>query len=117
MIKFNPGDRIGWIPKNAQYLIYYGKILKYSYNSIYSEDEYVIEWDDKSKGIETHSFDSVKDEWFRINTYPYNNLEDFAPVGLSLESARCDHKWQLYLGLNESFEFCTVCDEKRKNNG
>lgn len=25
----------------------------------------------------------------------------------------CDHDWTSYTGLSESFEFCTICDEKR----
>ena len=25
----------------------------------------------------------------------------------------CDHSWTSYTGLSESFEYCTICDEKR----
>ena len=26
----------------------------------------------------------------------------------------CTHNWKNYQGLSESYEYCTVCDEKRK---
>lgn len=26
----------------------------------------------------------------------------------------CDHAWKLYSGLNDVFEYCEKCDEKRK---
>lgn len=46
---------------------------------------------------------------------------DFAykPLGVpnittnTLEKKECDHQWKNYHGLNESFEYCTVCDVKK----
>lgn len=32
------------------------------------------------------------------------------PNGLSI----CQHKWTFYQGFNDSFEYCSMCDEKRK---
>lgn len=27
---------------------------------------------------------------------------------------KCEHKWKSYMGLNEQFEYCELCDEKRE---
>lgn len=34
-------------------------------------------------------------------------------VGIVGKNIGCSHKWQFYMGLNERFEFCTTCNEKR----
>lgn len=32
----------------------------------------------------------------------------------SIKSSGCCHEWIKYTGLNEQFEYCKICDEKRK---
>jgi len=43
------------------------------------------------------------DCWDR-DTY---DLQDIPPV------IKCEHKWKSYMGLNQQFEYCELCDEKR----
>lgn len=31
-----------------------------------------------------------------------------------LAEGRCVHDWVKYIGLNETYEFCTKCDEKKE---
>lgn len=38
----------------------------------------------------------------------------YNPDLASKKEATCDHKWQNYVGFNDSYDFCTKCDEKRR---
>lgn len=52
---------------------------------------------------------------------PWDDEEITKKLVLSPEEAelifgdltKCNHIWKLYMGLNEKFQFCEICDEKR----
>ena len=47
-------------------------------------------------------------DWF--TGLPTGIKQEKPPV----EKKVCYHNWSRYVGLNETYEFCTQCDEKRK---
>lgn len=44
----------------------------------------------------------------------YRNWQPGDPADNSQNRKSCDHKWSIYHGLKETFEYCTTCDEKKK---
>lgn len=69
MSVFNSGDRIGVI-KNGK--VQYGNIVKFSWNSLTKEEEYVVHWDNGVK--ETYDPSTVDKDWFRLSDWDKNVL-------------------------------------------
>lgn len=40
-------------------------------------------------------------------------FKDTIPNDYKLTTNSCQHKWKSYQGLNESFDYCTICDVKK----
>lgn len=38
--------------------------------------------------------------------------KDYATLKKEAELKSCNHEWKQYLGLSESFQYCTKCDKK-----
>jgi hypothetical protein len=139
MVKFDSGDDIGWVKANK---IWYGKILKIARNSITGYEEYVIQLDKSNhNSVESYTFDQAKD-WFRINSVSFNDfigLPSYCPdvnhfndaseysvspldawaysrktLSLPESFKACKHNFVQYNGLTDSFEYCTLCDEKKR---
>lgn len=48
-----------------------------------------------------------KDNDFMIYTPGYYSTQK------TTLKAQCDHKWKSYIGLNETFVYCEICDQKQ----
>jgi hypothetical protein len=59
-----------------------------------------------------YAVNAETDEAFRLRILNY-----FSPLRDLQESQAvktCSHTWKRYEGFTETFEYCTICDEKRK---
>lgn len=68
------------------------------------------EYDDSKVDIVVNGR-KAKMEWSEM-AKAFNNPCWSQPVEKKAEG--CNHKWKAYLGLSEQFEYCEICDEKRK---
>lgn len=48
--------------------------------------------------------------------WPVTKLKKVGGGGKEAESAVCRHKWLVYHGLNETFEYCETCDCRKVND-
>lgn len=44
---------------------------------------------------------------------PTGEVGHYPGYNITIKAYNCDHKWKLYQGLNEVYEYCTVCDVKK----
>lgn len=49
----------------------------------------------------------VEDDWY--------DLEEWDMFDISKVTGECDHEWEWYQGILESYYFCIKCDEKRES--
>lgn len=69
-------------------------------------------------------FDNLDDLEEEINVVNWNKIIDEHFKGgyaldepaVSIESKECIHDWKTYQGLIESYQYCTKCDSKNKND-
>ena len=114
--KFQVGTRI-----RSKSTGHAGVITGTSFNSIYGIAEFYVKWDHHST-TGCYSEHDAYHEWEvespaptpEFGTFGYNEISsgmEKSPTGNWQKY--CDHKWLTYHGLKETFEFCTVCDEKK----
>jgi hypothetical protein len=61
------------------------------------------------------------DEELELNELQYKHLHDAIKYGTGFMKIStpekitngCDHKWKLYQGFSETYNYCEKCDEKR----
>lgn len=97
LYKFNIGDTIKAIRSGSLALIKDIDLKTQSYLYEYLEPSCL-----NYQGIHKHSFDEIEAHWDLVKSE--NNQS----------TSKCHHHWKKYLGLNEKFEYCLICDEKRK---
>lgn len=94
-----------------------GTIEDISYNSIYAENEYYVQWDNRRPGnIFCYSEREALSEWVKVDdrSLPLGfigyNVDVSQPI---ISKKSCDHKW-----VNVGFQFakfvCSNCNEEQK---
>lgn len=92
-----------------------GTVTGVHYNSVYGRTEYLVQWD-HTVGIRWYDEDDSLN-WETESPAVRGGGIDFIPITLTIDDIKassCDHKWTLYHGLSETFEYCVTCDEKKK---
>lgn len=96
MSKFNVGDRVRDTDSSNE-----GTVIKFSFNSITQEDEYVVKWD-AFYSESTHSMSEADFIWEKIEGKGTNDPKV------------CSHIYKVYKGFTEEYEFCVKCDSKKE---
>lgn len=81
---------------------HYRAQMEYSYKDLHNAFK---------EGVEKAYQDSIVTGTglFEIPKYPINQ----ELLGEFVQETQCSHQWEHYTGLNETFEYCVHCDEKR----
>ena len=80
---------------------------------------YNVLWDTFSRGG-SYPADEVEDLWELTHTSPTFKIPqsiEFVPISITVDcdlSLACEHAWKQYFGFNDSYDYCSKCDEKRR---
>lgn len=112
LFKFQPGDRFKVVDLNSLNFNMKGTVKSIVFNSVYQDWEYVVHWDNSAQedSYECVAADRSWDHDFSMNDsfslFNFNN-------GVN---PQCNHDWKLYKGFLEDYEYCAICDLKKKKD-
>ena len=81
------------------------------FNEIY-EYVYLNPTSAQFAGINSHSCKDIEDHWREAKQQNVSMPQSNNPC-MEIMIQSCNHLWIPYFGLNEKFEYCKHCDEKK----
>ena len=111
-MSFKPGDRFR-VKENG----ITGQIVSIDNSS--GEPWYTVLWDTLSRSG-AYPAREVEDIWELTHTsitVKIPSAVEFVPISLTIHrgaSIACEHEWRQYFGFNDSYDYCSKCDQKRR---
>jgi hypothetical protein len=108
-MKFNIGDRFS-VKENG----ITGAVIALA--TIGDVVNYVVLWDYFSRTGTYPATEETENLWEPLShnfTIKVPQCVEFIMSNLEISKSECEHSWQSYFGLKESYDYCSKCDEKR----
>ena len=89
------------------------KVLFISPDQRLIQVEYLDKKDPQYQGLFTYPLNVFKPYWVEVDYQQNEKVEINNQKIKEMYLKQCDHDWKNYIGLKDTFEYCSKCDKKR----